>query len=291
MTVVGDSQTKHIHQYFDPALADTPAFVSQCGALITDVPALLDFVPRNTTRIVLHVGTNDLLRVSAQKAFDSYCKVINHIAKERPEVTLIYATLILPRTRNRRRWHPSETFVRCFNREACYFNALLKNLCRRSRLVSFLDHGFEWLPSHRVLAADGLHPNFEGVSLMASHIRHICYKPSSARSHSWLDSVPTDPPQHHARRPTVVRESSDTALVTGQTRSCASPQKPPSPHERVTQDYRNKVSSKSCPTDSATRGSSIGPSHSAKDPPDPSASGHRYKLRSHTQTVRQGPAD
>ncbi|KAH7938603.1 hypothetical protein HPB51_028877 [Rhipicephalus microplus] len=89
---------------------------------------------------------------------------------------------------------------------------------------------------------------------MASHIRHICYKPSSARSHSWLDSVPTDPPQHHARRPTVVRESSDTALVTGQTRSCASPQKPPSPHERVTLDYRNKVSSKSCPTDSATRG-------------------------------------
>ncbi|KAL3198653.1 hypothetical protein MRX96_044359, partial [Rhipicephalus microplus] len=115
--------------------------------------------------------------------------------------------------------------------------------------------------------------------------------PSSATSHSWLDGVPTDPPQHHARRPTVVRESSDTALVTVQTRSCASPQKPPSPHERVTQDYRNKVASKSCPTDSATRGSSIGPSHSAKDPPDPSASGHRYKLCSHTQTVRQGPAD
>ncbi|KAL3220644.1 hypothetical protein MRX96_050315 [Rhipicephalus microplus] len=73
-------------------------------------------------------------------------------------------------------------------------------------------------------------------------------------SHSWLDSVPTDPPQHHARRPTVVRESSDTALVTGQTRSCASPQKPLSPHERVTQDYRNKVASTSCPADSATRG-------------------------------------
>ncbi|KAL1483731.1 hypothetical protein MTO96_033005 [Rhipicephalus appendiculatus] len=104
LTVVGDSQTKHIYQYFDPALNETPAFVSQCGALITDVPALLDFGPRNTTRIVLHVGTNDLVRVSARKAFDSFSEVINHIAKERPEVTRIYATLILLRTRNRRRW-------------------------------------------------------------------------------------------------------------------------------------------------------------------------------------------
>ncbi|KAL3203445.1 hypothetical protein MRX96_011982 [Rhipicephalus microplus] len=62
-------------------------------------------------------------------------------------------------------------------------------------------------------------------------------------SHSWLDSVPNNPPQHHARRTTAVRESSDGALVTGQTRSCASPQKSPSPHERVMQDYRNQVAS------------------------------------------------
>ncbi|KAL3229842.1 hypothetical protein MRX96_048536 [Rhipicephalus microplus] len=34
-------------------------------------------------------------------------------------------------------------------------------------------------------------------------------------SHSWLKNVLTDPPQHHARRPTVLGESSDTALVMG----------------------------------------------------------------------------
>ncbi|KAL1444172.1 hypothetical protein MTO96_045640 [Rhipicephalus appendiculatus] len=38
LTVIGDSQTKHIYQYFDPTLVGTPAFVSQCGALIGDVP-------------------------------------------------------------------------------------------------------------------------------------------------------------------------------------------------------------------------------------------------------------
>ncbi|KAL3201233.1 hypothetical protein MRX96_012720 [Rhipicephalus microplus] len=84
-------------------------------------------------------------------------------------------------------------------------------------------------------------------------------------SHSWLESVPNDPPQHDAKRPTVVCESSDPALAICQTRSCGSPQKPPSPHERVTRDCRSKAASKNCPTDSAKRGSSTGPSHSAKD--------------------------
>ncbi|KAL3225162.1 hypothetical protein MRX96_049336 [Rhipicephalus microplus] len=63
-------------------------------------------------------------------------------------------------------------------------------------------------------------------------------------SHSWLDSVPNNPHKHQARRPTVVRESSEPALVTGQTRSCASPQMSPSPHDQVTQDYHNKAASK-----------------------------------------------
>ncbi|XP_077564663.1 trypsin-1-like [Haemaphysalis longicornis] len=34
----------------------------------------------------------------------------------------------------------------------------------------YLDHGLEWLPSARVFAADGIHPNFGGVAIMASHL-------------------------------------------------------------------------------------------------------------------------
>ncbi|KAH7941302.1 hypothetical protein HPB49_011912 [Dermacentor silvarum] len=290
LPVVGDSQTKHIYQYFDPAVNETPAIVSQCGALISDVPALLDFVPQNTTTIVLHVGTIDLARVSARKAFDSYCEVISHIAKERPEVTRISATLILPRTRNRRRGYPSATFVRCFNQEACYFNTLLKKFCRRSRLVFFLDHGFEWLPPHRVLAADGLHPNFEGVSLMACHIRYLCYKPSGATYHSWLDSAPSNPPPKCTKEPCVEGPSSDPALVMGQTTNGSPSQKESSPHNRKTRGHRKKAASKNRPKNTAAIASSAEQSPSAQNATSSSPKGPRYELRrAHTKAVDDAP--
>ncbi|KAK8761264.1 hypothetical protein V5799_027464 [Amblyomma americanum] len=39
---------------------------------------------------------------------------------------------------------------------------MLRKHCQRTRGVFYVDHGLEWLPPARVMAADGLHPSFEG---------------------------------------------------------------------------------------------------------------------------------
>ncbi|KAL1422827.1 hypothetical protein MTO96_021687 [Rhipicephalus appendiculatus] len=53
--------------------------------------------------------------------------------------------------------------------EAVYFNRLLCNYCRRSKKVFFVDHGLQWLPPTRVLAADGLHERL--VDLVSLGVR------------------------------------------------------------------------------------------------------------------------
>ncbi|KAH9364974.1 hypothetical protein HPB48_015296 [Haemaphysalis longicornis] len=45
------------------------------------------------------------------------------------------------------------------------------------------------MPAPRVLAADGLHPSYEGVAVMASHIRQLCLKETNSSSSSWADSA------------------------------------------------------------------------------------------------------
>ncbi|KAH7984983.1 hypothetical protein HPB52_025198 [Rhipicephalus sanguineus] len=198
--VVGDSQTKYIHQYFDPLCNGAPAFISQSGATIGDVRDLLDLVPRSASCLILHVGTTDVASSSGHEAFAKYRDLLESIAKDRPEIRRIYATLILPRSGNRRQRNRNLTFVRRCNKEASVFNDMLRNFCRYSRLVRYLDHEIEWLPPARVLAADGLHLSFEGVSLLASHIRHLCFRrPADATSTAWCDSSTNDAPHRVGR--------------------------------------------------------------------------------------------
>lgn len=199
--VVGDSQTKYIHQYFDPLSNGAPAFISQCGATIGDVRDLLGLVPRSASCLILHVGTVDVASCSGHEAFAKYRDLLESIAKYRPEIRRIYATLILPRSGNRRQRNCNLTFVRRCNREASVFNNMLRNFCRYSRLVCYLDHEIEWLPPTRVLAADGLHMSFEGVSLLASHIRRLCFRrPVDATSAAWCDSSTNDDSPHRVDR-------------------------------------------------------------------------------------------
>lgn len=174
--VLGDSQTKYLFEHFDPLRTGTPGFISQPGSVIQDMRPLLDFVPRTTTTLILHVGTNDLASGTGRSAFTRYRELLDFISRERPAIQRIYASLVLPRTTNRRHNYKNHSFVRRCNKEACSFNNLLRDFCRQSKKVFVVDHGFEWLPSARVFAADGLHPNFEGVALLASHIRRICFK-------------------------------------------------------------------------------------------------------------------
>lgn len=201
--VIGDSHCKHLHHHFNPGRKGTPAFISQSGAKIVDACSLLDFVPATTTAIVLHVGTNDMAQSSAEEAFGRYRTLLDVIARDFPSIKRVYATLILPRSINRRRGGTNRRFVGKCNREAARFNGLLRRHCRQTRGLFFLDHGFQWLPPARVLAADGLHPSFEGVAILASHLHQTLRRGYGSADDTWqqhsaghtaAEPAPTSPP-------------------------------------------------------------------------------------------------
>ncbi|KAH6920606.1 hypothetical protein HPB50_028406 [Hyalomma asiaticum] len=110
---------------------------------------------------------------------------------------------------DRRRGNKNQGFIRRFNREASFFNRLLRSYCKHSSLVHVLDHALEWLPPARVLAADGVHLSFEGVALVASHVRQLCFdSPSQATPPSWEDCAPAR--QQMVSSPTETRSMSAT---------------------------------------------------------------------------------
>ncbi|KAH6944239.1 hypothetical protein HPB50_002369 [Hyalomma asiaticum] len=150
--LIGDSQIKYMHTEFNPNCAGTLAFICQPGARIEDLHNPLQFVPATATTVILHA-----------------------VFKECPSVRRIFGTLILPRTTNRRRGNNNGAFVCKVNTEASFFNQRLHQFCRQSAHVFYVDHGFEFLPARRVLAADGLHTNFKGTALLASHIKDISF--------------------------------------------------------------------------------------------------------------------
>ncbi|KAH9378688.1 hypothetical protein HPB48_004203 [Haemaphysalis longicornis] len=131
---------------------------------------MLYLVAKRTTAIVLHVGTNDMAQSLAGEAFARYHTVLDVIAKDFPSMKRVYATLILPRSINRRRGGTNCRFVANCNREATRFNSLLRGHCMPRRGLFFLDHGFQWVPPARVLAAHGLHPSFAVVAILTSHL-------------------------------------------------------------------------------------------------------------------------
>ncbi|KAL1437083.1 hypothetical protein MTO96_049082 [Rhipicephalus appendiculatus] len=97
-------------------------------------------------------------------------------------------------------------FVGRCDREACQFNNnLLRQRCRETRGLFFIEHGFEWLPPCRVLAADGLHLSFEGVALMKSHLHQTLRRAYARTDTSWQDhfSAPaSDAPARQSPPPT-----------------------------------------------------------------------------------------
>ncbi|KAL1484702.1 hypothetical protein MTO96_032421 [Rhipicephalus appendiculatus] len=87
----------------------------------------------------------------------------------------------------------NQRFVERCNREACEFNDLLRRHCRKTSGLFFIDHGLGWLPPCRLLAADGLHLNFEGIALMASHLHQTLHRSYARTETTWQDhfSAPT----------------------------------------------------------------------------------------------------
>lgn len=202
--VVGDSQCKHLFNHFDPGRKGTPAFVSKSGATIEGMSRLLEFVPHTVTTLILHVGTNDIAKGPADAAFERYKKLLVAIRQVLPNVRAIYATLVLPRSQNRRRRHLNQPFVTRCNLEAGKFNNLLRNHCRQVKGLFYLDHELQWIPPVRALAADGLHPSFEGVAIMASHLQQLLRRELRRAPPTWLNEPVTSSAgqlQPAARRP------------------------------------------------------------------------------------------
>lgn len=189
--IIGDSQTKHLFQHFDPNRIGTPAFVTQSGACISDVHDLLDSTPDSVKTVILNVGTNDLPSKKATFVFEDYRSLLYTITRKRPQVSYMYTSLIIPGNTDRRRGNRKRALVTRCKQEACRFNQLLRNFRRRCRSTFYLDHGLEWLPAARVLAADGLHVSFEGV-IMASHIRRLCFQRPSEDT-TWCCYASADP--------------------------------------------------------------------------------------------------
>ncbi|KAH9379417.1 hypothetical protein HPB48_014382 [Haemaphysalis longicornis] len=198
--VIGDSQVRHIHNHFVASRHRTPAFVSQRGATIQDIPALMDFMPRTTTTIVHHVGTNDIAKTPARVTFQMYEELLASIWHDHPQIRIIYATLILPRCPNRRRQRGNWRAVHRFNSEACLFNDHLRRHCLRTRNLFYLDHGLEWLPLARVFAADDIHPNFRGVAIMASHLHRALLRNFARSQSTWLQHAPVPHPNQCKER-------------------------------------------------------------------------------------------
>ena len=79
--------------------------------------------------------------------------------------------------------------------------------------MSFLDHDFTSLPPRRFLAADGLHPSFSGVALLAQNLKGRLHQGYSSTPPGWSSEIPaatTNPPQETPTTASTVPQSHST---------------------------------------------------------------------------------
>ncbi|KAG0417904.1 hypothetical protein HPB47_005269 [Ixodes persulcatus] len=158
----------------------SPAFISQPGTTILSATHLLDFVPRGVTRLILHLGTNDL-------ATTGYRNLLGLIRERRPDISHVYVTLVLPHSPNRRRGSSNRGFVARFNGRARALNGRLRGLCHRERNTYFLDHCLDQLPRRLAMAADGLHLSFCSVSYLAWNVHRLLARCHRRTTDVWRD--------------------------------------------------------------------------------------------------------
>lgn len=173
VAVIGDSQTKHLLHHFDPRSRVMPTmFVSRSGGRILDFLEEVDQLPASVRIVVLHCGTNDMPHAEPVQALRDYERLIQR-TRARGNIQMAVCTLVLPRSRNRRLPYTGRRREYQCNPRATAFNRRLVQLCRRSKDLCYLDHLFHRRPPTQVLAADGLHPNFNGVRLISQNLRDL----------------------------------------------------------------------------------------------------------------------
>lgn len=123
------------------------------------------------TTLVFHVGTSELASYGLEESLRRLRRLVNNTLRTRQELERLVVSCVLPRYLNLHLERSNEQFVHRFNRDARQFNETVKAYCRRPSKVSYVDYQFEQLPPRRFLAADGLHPSFMGVALIAETLK------------------------------------------------------------------------------------------------------------------------
>ncbi|KAH8031729.1 hypothetical protein HPB51_020703 [Rhipicephalus microplus] len=126
----------------------------------------------------------------ADPAFNRYVALLDRIRHERPDIPMMFATLVLPRAPNQRLRRHNWRAVRRFNFKAREFNLRLLSLCHEREGVIYVNHRIDALPPWTVLAADGLHPSFAGVSLLAWNIYNLLLDLRLPYINNWLEHAP-----------------------------------------------------------------------------------------------------
>ncbi|KAL1467957.1 hypothetical protein MTO96_041805 [Rhipicephalus appendiculatus] len=245
--VIGDSIMRYVHTHFSPNDSTTLCFISYGGAVFSDVPALLEYLPEHVDTLLLHVGTTDILKTGSAKSLDSLREVLQRVRQMRPTIKTLHISLPLPRAPNRRRHDSNWRFVSKFNREVQRFSREARRFCHYGMLgasVFYVEHGFSALPLRRFLAADGLHASFEGVALLAQHTSVQLRRPSAA----WR-SAPTPRTTTSGDKPTQQRETEER---TEPPRALAVTTSPPLPARRYNTRRTYAATTKAATTKAAT---------------------------------------
>ncbi|KAH7977013.1 hypothetical protein HPB52_023124 [Rhipicephalus sanguineus] len=171
--IIGNSQTRYLHRHFNPHDRATPAIITIRGASTFDIDLEL-----------ASYGLDESLR--------RLRRLVNNTLRTRQELERLVVSCVLPRYPNQRLERSNEQFVHRFNREARQFNETVKAYCRRPSKVSYVDYQFEQLPPRRFLAADGLHPSFMGVPLIAETLKSALGRGDLEATTGW-STQPTAP--------------------------------------------------------------------------------------------------
>ncbi|KAH9383011.1 hypothetical protein HPB48_023647 [Haemaphysalis longicornis] len=185
--VIGNSQTRYLQPALHPYDTAAPAFITIRGATTFQIEVSFQVFQELELE---HYGCDETLR--------RLRRLVNNTLRTRPELQKLVVSYVLPRHTNRRLDRPNDHFVKWFNWEARKFNETIRSYCRRPTKVTYVDYQFDSLPPRRFLAADGLHPSFLGVAVMAQTLRGLLIRDATTTAPGWSSkAVTASSPSHY----------------------------------------------------------------------------------------------
>ena len=174
---LGDSMFRRLSAHMPARVGRlVPGICLLAGRRIAEVSDYLDAtVSKQTKLVVLMFGTNDI-DVSAYlpHMLERYEELLAEISHRSPQCQificgLVHRAVTLQRDAHDERFH-SERFVQDFNVVITKFNAHLKQLCAENASLHYLSLSEGSEDKCKLLANDGLHFNYRGISITAQSI-------------------------------------------------------------------------------------------------------------------------